>query len=185
MKISHFIKSLTIAATLAAPMLANAATVTYAFNLNGAQEVPPSATAASGSAQITINDVAGTISFVSATFSFSSDLVAAHLHKAPPGIDGPVVYDLLSAIDAIGPVTVGAISIPGSLVFAGTSKPIDIALAVAINASPFLYYMNIHTTAFPGGEVRGQLASSPVPLPGAFWLFAPAIGLGVLRRRIA
>jgi len=42
-----------------------------------------------------------------------------------------------------------------------------------------LSYLNIHTTAIPGGEIRGQLEL--VPLPGALPLFATGLGaLGLL-----
>ena len=35
-----------------------------------------------------------------------------------------------------------------------------------------LWYINIHTDAFPGGEIRGQV--NVVPIPAAVWLLAPA-----------
>ncbi|CAD6881857.1 hypothetical protein [Methylomonas albis] len=42
-------------------------------------------------------------------------------------------------------------------------------------------YLNIHTEAFLGGEIRGFL--QPVPVPAAIWLFASVVGLFSLSRR--
>lgn len=44
-------------------------------------------------------------------------------------------------------------------------------------------YFNIHTTLYPGGEIRGFLA--PVPVPAAVWLFGSGLlGLvGVARNK--
>jgi len=46
-----------------------------------------------------------------------------------------------------------------------------------------LWYINIHTSTFPGGEIRGQV--NVVPIPAAAWLFGSGlIGLiGVARRK--
>ena len=47
------------------------------------------------------------------------------------------------------------------------------------------WYVNVHTTMFPGGEIRGQVMASVVPIPAAIWLFGSAlIGfIGFSRRR--
>ena len=182
MTFSHVLRSLAFAAVAALPLQAGAAIVTHSFNLNGAQEVPPNGSPAAGSAEVTIDDdvLGSSITFFAAVFNLDGTPFAVHLHGAPVGVDGAVVYDLGAVADAGGPVTIGAFVVPSSFALAGVSKPIDSSLAAAINSSPFLFYMNLHTDVFPGGEVRGQLA--PIPVPAALWLLAPALGL-LMRRR--
>ena len=47
------------------------------------------------------------------------------------------------------------------------------------------WYVNVHTTMFPAGEIRGQVIVNPVPIPAAAWLFGSGlIGLfGIARRK--
>ena len=47
-------------------------------------------------------------------------------------------------------------------------------------------FLDIHTDAFPGGEIRGQLLLNSVPEPDTFALLAFGLaGVGFTRRRIA
>jgi hypothetical protein len=48
-----------------------------------------------------------------------------------------------------------------------------------------LWYLNLHTTSFGGGEIRGQVLAAPVPsLPGPGLLVAlPIVVLGSLAAR--
>jgi CHRD domain-containing protein len=116
-----------------------AKTISLEAKLSGRNEVPK-AGAASGEASIQItgtkvcwrfNDLKG---FTGAT--------ASHIHKAPIGTAGPVVVPLGAAFKKTGCTTTSA------------------ALAKAILASPKGFYVNIHTTKFPGGALRGQLGES-------------------------
>ncbi|MGE0384323.1 MAG: CHRD domain-containing protein [Gammaproteobacteria bacterium] len=63
----------------------------------------------------------------------------------------------------------------------GTAALASARLILGLDANKA--YLNIHTSAFPGGEIRALLA--PVPLPAAVWLMASALGGLALRRRVA
>ena len=99
-------------------------------------------------------------------------------------MSGPVVFDLAPALDFFGPVSIGALPpVPTSLAFGGVAKPMPVGLASAINAMPSDFYMNLHTAAYPGGEVRGQLAAA-VPEPSVYVLMGAGLGLiGFIARR--
>ena len=71
--------------------------------------------------------------------------VAAHIHKADPGVAGPVVVPLQTP-DAAG-TSSGCVTVARTLV-------------AAILAEPASYYVNVHTAEFPAGAVRGQLTGT-------------------------
>jgi hypothetical protein len=70
--------------------------------------------------------------------------VAAHIHKAKPSLAGPVVV----------PLTQPSSGDPGA---SSGCVTVDAAVARAVLKHPHRYYANVHTMAFPGGAVRGQL----------------------------
>ncbi len=173
-----------LAAGLALPMVSGAVTKVYTLNLDGTQEVAPNMSPAAGSAQITVDDTADTISFVLTAFTLQGTFANAHIHgQALPGSNAGVVFGMLSNADAFGPVTVGSFMIPNSYALVGSNKASS--AADAINAAPWLYYVNLHTSAYPGGEIRGQLA--PVPEPSTYALLLGGLGvvgfLAARRRR--
>ena len=113
--------------------------------LLAANETTGSTSTASGHAQIKVrND--GTIEWN--VFVLNPDgetFVAGHIHHAPVGVAGPVVQTLHMS---------GATS---DMQIRDTGEASNAALGEAICANPAAYYVNYHTTAFPGGAIRGQL----------------------------
>jgi len=74
---------------------------------------------------------------------------AAHIHPAPRNIAGPVAVPLLTPPGATSEVSACVTAAEG-----GAMTPAELA---AIVADPGAFYVNVHTTTYPGGEVRGQL----------------------------
>lgn len=128
---------LAAACVLAAyPTIAPAAEIKVV--LAGDQEVPPVKSAGSGSGMITI----GTDKSVSGSVTTKGiSGTAAHIHEAPPGKNGPVIIPLTKEGDNTWKVKDGA-------------KLSDVQLK-SFEAGNL--YVNVHTAANPGGELRGQL----------------------------
>jgi hypothetical protein len=111
--------------------------VTFKATLSGASEVPANASAATGTATLTFNTTTKIFS-LTVTHSIAT-ATNGHIHKAAAGASGGVIFPFSSFISPI----------------AYTSVALDATQEADLNAN--LYYVNIHTAAFPGGEVRGQL----------------------------
>jgi hypothetical protein len=80
------------------------------------------------------------------------EVVAGHIHVGGTDVDGPVVVDLM--ILEANMTT----NDEGHVRFTQCLTDVDSEVLSAIVANPSGYYVNIHTTAFPDGAVRGQLA---------------------------
>lgn len=106
--------------------------------LLGANEAPgPGDPDGSGTAHIELNQGHGQVCWVIEVTNVEN-VTAAHIHVAPAGSPGPVVVPL-------SPVSSGCTTA-------------DRDLIKAIRQNPSAYYVNVHSTTFPAGAVRGQLA---------------------------
>jgi Cu/Zn superoxide dismutase len=81
--------------------------------------------------------------------SLTSAPVAAHIHEAPKGIAGPVVVPLTAPS--------GATASTGEICITATEGSALAEELEEIAAEPEEYYVNVHTPAYPAGEIRGQL----------------------------
>ncbi|MGC1633770.1 MAG: CHRD domain-containing protein [Gelidibacter sp.] len=111
--------------------------VVYEATLSGANEVPSNSSTATGAAILTLNK--DTKTFVVKVTHDIANPSMGHIHKAAVGENGPVIFpftSLASPISYTSPVLT------------------DEQIADLNNG---LLYVNIHSEALPGGEIRGNL----------------------------
>ncbi len=134
--------------------------------LSGEQEVPdPGDPDGRGTAAVRIDEEEGTLCFILEAVNITLPAAAAHIHEGAAGVAGPVVVPL-------EPPTENG-TVEGCVAAENDEQR---AILRDIVANPGNYYVNIHTSDFPGGAVRGQLAR--VELPGTGIADSPATVLG-------
>ena len=114
--------------------------------LNGGQEVPETNSNAFGVAFMTLEKDTGTLYY---SITFTDDKLmgtetATHFHgPANPGESAAVVFTVSPDVSPLGSPKTGSV---GPL----TNKQVN-------DLTKGLFYLNIHTSAFSGGEIRGQV----------------------------
>ena len=163
----------------------------YWVSLSGPAEQPPNNSPGTGKALITIDAVANTMR-VQTTFSgLVAGVTAAHIH-APTAVAGAGTAGVATTLPTFAGfpsgVTAGTYDQTFNMLLAssynpsyvtnngGTTASAFAALRAAITAGKA--YLNVHSTTFPGGEIRGFLNLCPtinVSIPNA-----SALSSGVL-----
>ncbi|MCL1471458.1 CHRD domain-containing protein [Argonema antarcticum A004/B2] len=97
------------------------------------------------------------------------DVTSLHFHSAPRGTDGPVVFGIVNPAQDTDDRAI-AINPDGSATVTGIWEQTDIAnqplstfvapLKATNPGADTVLYLNIHTNAFPKGEIRGQVAAT-------------------------
>ncbi|UOQ67942.1 CHRD domain-containing protein [Hymenobacter volaticus] len=102
--------------------------------------MPPVTTNALGLGTFNLTQAQDKLKFRVVVAGLSGPITMSHFHQGAPGVAGPVVLDLMPYIS--GNVIEGEV----------TPTP---AIVAAMKAGQI--YINVHTAANPGGEIRGQL----------------------------
>lgn len=127
-------------------------------DLAGFQENPPVSTSATGSGLAVISADNSTITYRVAYSGLSGTANAAHIHTGAVGANGEVILPLVAGPSPmVGTLTAADFKASGAVT--------TFAEAVAAIKAGTTYF-NIHTTANPGGEVRGQIGvtvAAPAP----------------------
>lgn len=127
-------------ASMAMTVSVSAETLAYKITLSPSNEVPPVPTRATGSADVTYDTVTRMVTWNITHTGLSGAPTAAHFHGPGTPLENAPVIVVFS----------GSLNSP----FKGS------ATLTVDQAAQFLtggWYINIHTPAYPGGELRGQI----------------------------
>lgn len=131
-----FAATVAVSVTLAGPAFADK----YKATLDAKSEVPPNASTATGTADIDYDPATKKLSWKVTYSGLTGPATAAHFH-------GPAEAGKNAGV---------AVAIPNA-----TSSPAEgsatLTDAQAADFTSGKYYVNVHTQANPGGEIRGQV----------------------------
>ena len=110
---------------------------TFTATLNGMNEVPPNNSAATGTATLTYNRDTRIFSVIVEYIGI--DVMGGHIHKGAANVSGDVVFPFVTLTSPLG------------------YSSLQLTDAEEKDLYDQLYYVNLHSALFPGGEIRGQL----------------------------
>ncbi|MCB9462180.1 MAG: CHRD domain-containing protein [Candidatus Eisenbacteria bacterium] len=117
----------------------------FVAQLSGNQENPPVAGSGSGTAAFTL--IGSDLYYSLTVQGLTGPITAAHIHSGARGVNGGVVVslggDFIDPPSGVGTTASGHVS--------------GLTAAQVTDLLSGVYYVNVHTAANPGGEVRGQL----------------------------
>ncbi|MES2774263.1 MAG: CHRD domain-containing protein [Bacteroidota bacterium] len=113
----------------------------YNGRLQGAQQVPPNSSSATGTFNVLLDKTTDSVFLTGGYSGLTTAANASHIHSAAANSNGGVIINL--NFDA---------ATSGTLHVASQATPADKAAMIAGNT-----YVNIHNATYPGGEIRGQI----------------------------
>jgi hypothetical protein len=135
---------------------AQAQTFTWTADLHGGNEVPGVVSGAGGTATITVNMTTNVLTYQIDVYNLATGVTASHIHAGNPGVGGPVVINF-----TVVPNTSNDFRISGTVNLSEfVARPaqginsIDDVKQMLLNEDG---YVNVHSGANPGGEIRGQI----------------------------
>ncbi|MDQ3622726.1 MAG: CHRD domain-containing protein [Verrucomicrobiota bacterium] len=194
------------------PLLPLSAATVFDILLEGSQEVPPVSSPATGSGTASLVDLGSAGLRLEYSITFSADLdfsgvanipsnggniqvMNFHIHNQVRGLNGGVIYGIFGPDQDFDNDVVTVLNANNTTTITGSWGPADGNPVGNINTfAPLLlaaapgedtpFYFNIHTPAFPAGEIRGQIVAVPEPATIGF-LGLCASSLLLRRRRVA
>ena len=124
----------------------------YSAELSGANERPPRSTSGRGTARFVVAGRVASYEVEVADLTGPPTVVHLLIGGRDVAVGQPVVR--LSLVATSGPIAKGTIDLRGAITFNNTTISGDSLRALFDNGNA---HVNVHTAAYPGGEVRGQV----------------------------
>jgi hypothetical protein len=125
-------------------------------NLTGGEETPALLTGALGTAEVNVDTTSRAVTVILNIFNIPTGTTAGHIHVGPKGVAGPVVLDF-----GFPQGRTGDFPIRFDLTVRDFRARPEIGINTIEDAIQAIVggnaYVNVHTTAFPAGEIRGQI----------------------------
>ena len=122
------------------------------IRLSGENEVPTGDPDGIGWARLHVRPDDGTVCYTIKVKNLDA-VVAAHIHVGAAGVNGGVVVDLA--------ILAAETKVNGDTTFySHCVEGLDASLLSSIRENRAGYYLNVHTTVYPDGAIRGQLGKS-------------------------
>ena len=155
-------RSLTLAITglfvlLLSVTHAQAQTATWTAQLHGGNEVPAVVTGAAGTATVTWNFATHTGTYRVDVYNLPVGVTASHIHAGAAGTGGPVVINFAPVVGTSndfgfgGNISCASDFVPRAAQGIGSCE--DFEQMILLDNG----YVNVHSSANPGGEIRGQI----------------------------
>jgi hypothetical protein len=143
---------------------ASAQLVTLTANLTGEGEATQTVnginTGAFGDATIVVDIAARTVSYNVRVFNLPSGATASHIHVGATRTAGPIVINFAPPVSASNDFGFSGVVAAADFI----SRP-EVGIRSADDTIQAILggnaYVNVHSSANPGGEIRGQLAVRP------------------------
>jgi CHRD domain-containing protein len=161
MRLRSMLPFFVVAALISGATSASAQQFTLNATLTGAGETPAPGinTGAFGSAVVVVDMAARTVTYTVTVYNLPSGVVASHIHVGAIGTPGPVVVGFTVPTNVSNDFSFNGVVQDTAFALAptlGIRSPDDMFQAILGNNS----YVNVHSAANPGGEIRGQLILS-------------------------
>lgn len=126
--------------------------------LTGAQETPANPSPALGTMDVYYNKTTKVLSYKVTWQGLTDSLMLMHIHGlAPTGFAAGVVQNIVTPSNGLYPQKTNN---KYTFLQSGTisnSLTVDDVKVKEVDLLNGMYYMNIHTPTYPGGEIRGQI----------------------------
>lgn len=142
-------KLLPLLLLFALPLVSRAQVLYFNASLNGTQA--GTASLGTGFANAWLDVPSNILTFNVTWTGLGSLTTNGHIHRGAPGVAGPV--------------TVPFPGLPLGATFGSYANTFTLTAPLAADLIAGLDYVNIHSSQFPAGEIRGQLVAAPNPVP--------------------